>query len=68
VIQVAFYECFQFIFVKARSADAQIAGDAALAFLFSQSVDDFGVDVHVNPLHVWCSSPKVVLGEILPQW
>ena len=47
---------------------SQITGNASFTFPSSQAVYDFCVDIHVNPLHVLCSSPIVGLGEILPQW
>jgi hypothetical protein len=49
-------------------ANVYIAGDGFYSFLRSQSVNDLGVGVHVDPLHVGCSSPVVVLEEILLQW
>jgi hypothetical protein len=51
-----------------HSVDEDGGISAAFTFLRSHSLDDFGIDVHVDSLHVWCSSPHLVLGEILSKW
>ena len=45
-----------------------ISGNTPLTFSDSYPVDDFFLDVHMNPLHFVYSSPFSFLGEIVPQW
>jgi hypothetical protein len=65
---ISFYKGFLVILLLGQTDNVYIVGDGFYSFLRSQSVNDFGVDVHINPLHVRFSSPTVVLGEILPKW
>jgi hypothetical protein len=62
------YKWFELL-LYGQTAYVYIAGeDGFYSFLRSRPVKDLGVAVHMDSLHVWCSSPIVVLREILPQW